>query len=154
MLEIKPFILALNQTFEEMAEIKLSNEPVETLGKRSIVADFSSSIGVFSDQENLSLILTSDTSSALKIVRRVTESPDLKKNDKLVIDTIGELLNMIVGNVQRRSKDKFHFSIPISVTGEEHEVCKPNGNYKFSRSKFYENEEKLEVNIYLLRHGA
>ena len=42
--------------------------------------------------------------------------------DPLVGDTVGELLNMIVGSAQRESAAKFHFGLPVCIGGREHLV--------------------------------
>ncbi|MCB1193100.1 MAG: chemotaxis protein CheX [Leptospiraceae bacterium] len=150
-LEITPFIDALNQTFEDMVEIKLNNEPVEILQSDTIYSDVSSSIGIFNEKQNMSLVISVSFETAIFMTQRVTGKKNVNINDKIIMDTIGEILNMIVGSAQKRSEIKFDFSIPISIKGKDHEVCTPMGHYKCVTSKFYNNAEKLVIGLYLVK---
>ena len=41
-------------------------------------------------------------------------------SDQRLMDTTGELLNMIVGYAQRHSRGKYSFSVPVTLKGQDH----------------------------------
>ncbi|MBI3394983.1 MAG: chemotaxis protein CheX [Spirochaetia bacterium] len=118
--DLSPFIQAMNHTFREMADVELINGPEEDYKERLIRADVSAFISLRSEQ-NVSVILTVPDHAA----RFLTETIGGKAaaaDEGRVTDTIGELLNMLVGYAQKKASFKFTFSIPISIIGKNHEV--------------------------------
>ncbi len=143
--ELQPFLEAMNRTFKDMADITLVNGPIESAisenittdvhSKIGMFADVSSNIGIFADVK-ASLVLTLDAVGAAMVAKRIS-GVDLELYDKLLTDTIGELLNIIVGSAQRASPIQFDFSIPVSVQGKNHEVRPPrNSSLRYNVSKF------------------
>ena len=118
--DLSPFVQAMNHTFREMADVELINGPEEEYKERMIRADVSAFISLRSDQ-NVSVILTVPDHAARLLTERIG-GKNAVLDEQRVTDTIGELLNMLVGYAQRKSTFKFTFSIPISIIGKNHEV--------------------------------
>jgi CheY-specific phosphatase CheX len=118
--DILPFVDALSRTFRDMAEIEIGIGPVEEPDGTIVFSDATATIGLMGT-ERASLVMTVEEPLALEITQRVTgKAAGLE--DRLVGDTIGELLNMVVGAAQRGSPVKFDFSLPVSIRGKNHEV--------------------------------
>ncbi len=119
-LEIAPFVNAMNHTFKEMAGVELVNGSEEPFEEKLIQADASAIISLRSD-ENASIVLTVSEVAARTLTTKISR-PNTIINERRMTDTLGELLNMLVGDAQRRSTSKFSFSIPVSIFGKNHEV--------------------------------
>jgi len=132
-LELSPFVQAMNYTFKEMAGVELINGPEEDFAQKLIQADVSAIISVRSD-ENASVILTASDQAARTLTREIN-GPNVKLDDHRLTDTLGELLNMLVGQAQRNTLSKFSFSIPVSIFGKNHEVnlISQDGRHVFCR---------------------
>ncbi|MDX1957011.1 MAG: chemotaxis protein CheX [Leptospiraceae bacterium] len=119
-LSIKVFVQALNKTLKDMGDIDLVNEEIEEFHSTEFHSDFTCSIGIVEAKERSSLILSLDDIAKEKIVFSITQKLNPQKS--LVYDTIGELLNIIVGIAQKESSVKFDFSLPVSIIGKNHLV--------------------------------
>ena len=49
-------------------------------------------------------------------------------SDQRLMDTAGELLNMLVGYAQRHSNVKYAFSVPVTLKGQDHALSLSNSN--------------------------
>lgn len=150
--ELDPFIRAMNHTFRDMADIDLSNDPIETVAsdylhadvhsKIALLADVSTNVGIIAE-ERASLLLTLSEKGAIAVAKMIT-GKDLKLYDRLVADSVGELLNMIAGSAQRASSLRFQFSIPVSMQGKRHEIrTVSNSTLRYSISHFGIEEVRL-----------
>jgi CheY-specific phosphatase CheX len=131
--DLLPFVEALNRIFVDMADIRLANGPIESTITNNITADVHSRVGLYADVsssvgifaiDKASLLITIQESGALKLTRILT-GQELQLHDRLVTDTIGEVLNIVVGAAQRASPIKFEFSVPVSIQGKGHEILMP-----------------------------
>jgi CheY-specific phosphatase CheX len=126
--EFKPFIDALNRTFKEMVgEEPINGAPEEPDGK-DIMADVSAHIGLMGPEKaNVVLILTNNI--AKQIVKTIMGIDPKDDDHQIVADTVGEILNMIIGSTQRHSPIKFEFSLPGVIIGNSHEVRLLSGGH-------------------------
>ncbi|MCB1193101.1 MAG: chemotaxis protein CheX [Leptospiraceae bacterium] len=149
-IKTKSFVEAMRSTFFEMADINLEiEEPRDFLREEEIYTDISSTIGIFGN-ERLSVIFTSRESSLIRIIEKITGKKVTWK-DRLLTDTTGELLNILVGRAQKISVERFNFSVPITVKGKDHEVRTPYGSYNYVNSYFLSQGEKNNTGLYIVR---
>ena len=120
-LDFAPFVNSMNLTFSDMVGIELLNGPYEHMKGDEMLADVSVNIGL-TGEIKASILLTATETASLKITSNTTGKQDLSFRDRIVTDTLGEILNMIVGAAQRHSNLKFDFSLPIAVEGRNHTV--------------------------------
>lgn len=144
--EFEPFIEAMNRTFKYMAGEELLNGPCEIWDGSRIFADVTAIMGLSGDEKG-SLVLTVTEQAAIKLTSTIT-GKDVTLEDRLITDTIGELINIIVGSAQRNSSVKFDFSVPVSIKGKNHEVrAVSEGYFKRIISKM----SGEEVGLYLAK---
>ena len=127
MFEITPFVNTMNRTFKDMVGVELSNGAVELPDDSKVLSDITATMGIHGE-DKASLVVTVDESASLFLTKVMT-GKDVKLEDRIVTDTIGELLNMIVGAAQKESKQKFDFSVPVTFMGKNHEVRAVNRGY-------------------------
>ena len=131
--EFEPFVEAMNRTFRYMAGEELDNGSLNHWDGSQIFADVSAVMGI-SGEEKGTLVLTVSEKAALKLTAIIT-GLDVTLEDRLVTDTIGELINIIVGSAQRHSVARFDFSIPLAIKGRNHEVrAVSEGYFKYMLS--------------------
>jgi len=115
---IGTFLAALRRTLQVMDGPESASGPVEQVSASGIRADVSAHLSVFTDRE-LCIILTANEAAALTLVRSIT-GLDLAFDDSLTADTLGELLNVLVGSAQKGSG--FQFSLPVIAKARGHQV--------------------------------
>ncbi len=144
-IDFTPFVNSMNRTFSDMLGAELLNGPYEELEGDEMLADVSVNIGLSGDEKAV-LVLTANESAGL-LITKLTTGKDVKITDRIVSDTMGELLNMIVGAAQRHSNIKFDFSIPMAVSGSNHSIRSVfKGKYRRVNSKMH----GVEVGLYLI----
>ena len=144
-IDFAPFVISMNRTFSDMLGAELLNGPYEELEGDEMLADVSVNIGL-SGEEKAVLVFTVSESAAI-LITKLTTGKDVKANERIVTDTLGELLNMIVGSAQRHSNIKFDFSIPMAVSGSNHRIRSVfKGAYRRVISKMH----GVEVGLYLV----
>ena len=119
--DFTPFVNSMNRTFSDMVGVEILNGPYESMSGGEMLADVSVNIGLTGDVK-ASLLLTATEKAAMIVTRNTTGKDDVKLGDRLVSDSIGEILNMIAGAAQRHSSFKFDFSLPVAIEGRNHEV--------------------------------
>jgi CheY-specific phosphatase CheX len=119
-IKIESFITAIKKTFKNMGEIELINEKIDEFNSTEFVSDFTCSIGIIDKTERYSLILSIGNTTLNQIVYSITKNKT--PHNHLVYDTMGEMLNIIVGIAQRENNSKFNFSLPVSIIGKDHLV--------------------------------
>ena len=132
--EFEPFVEAMNRTFKYMAGEELVNGTYEEWNGARIFADVTAIMGLSGEQKG-SLVLTVTEKAAIHLTSIIT-GKDVTLDDRLITDTIGELINIIVGSAQRNSRVKFDFSVPVAIKGKHHEVrAVSEGSFKRIISK-------------------
>lgn len=150
MMDFSPFIESLNRTFSDMVGLELVNGPYEEVTGGETLADVSVNIGLTGDVK-ASLLLTADERAALLITQKTTGKQNVNLGDRIVSDTMGELLNMIVGSAQRHAKIKFEFSLPVNIEGRRHKVRTIfNAGFRRVISKM----QGEEVGLYLFEESS
>ena len=148
-IDFTPFVNSLNRTFSDMVGQELLNGPYENMDKGETFADISVNIGLTGDVK-ASLVLTVTENAALQITKTTTGKQDIKMEDKIVTDTVGELLNMIVGSTQRHSNLKWDFSLPLAIEGRNHEV---RSIFKSNFRRVVSKMHGETVGLYLFEEG-
>lgn len=125
-MEIMPFVFAMNHTLESMADLAMGGGVMQEVAPQEeldIRSDITAVIGIHGSSP-ANLILGASGTTARSIASRIT-GREVGVDDPLLLDTFGEILNMIVGAAQRGSEAKFSFSLPIAARGEEHAIDPP-----------------------------
>ncbi|MBL8033364.1 MAG: chemotaxis protein CheX [Leptospiraceae bacterium] len=65
--------------------------------------------------------------------------------DRMLMDTAGELLNIIVGSAQRNSQDRYDFSLPSAYKGDGYPVRFEENSQKTTRRFIFENFEAILI---------
>lgn len=112
------FVDAMNDVFRKMIQQDLVNGPIEEHQGEKIHADVSAHLPLMNDQEAC-LVITVPEAIAVEMVRTIS-GRQVAFEDSLISDTVGEILNMIVGKAQKVGK--FQFSLPVIARGRAHEV--------------------------------
>ncbi len=120
-LSMRPFLDALNRTLADMADEHPSNSDIVRCEGERVVSDVTASVGIFGPEPG-SLILVMNAAVARDLCKRTTGRSDTELEDRLVLDAVGELINMIVGVAGGASSVRFDFSLPVSTGVESHEV--------------------------------
>lgn len=117
---IDPFVAALERTLRVLAGTVMTRGAVESCESATITADVSAQITVRGDEKFL-LVLTATEAAAHELVRSVA-GIETSLEDGLTADTLGEVLNVVVGSAQKGGgpQQKFQFSIPVIETARGH----------------------------------
>ncbi|MEM7183258.1 MAG: chemotaxis protein CheX [Spirochaetota bacterium] len=132
----------------ELTDFKLSLKN-ENHDSDQIYTDISSTIGLYGSSK-MALILTMSEQSVLVISENIMGA-SLSWEDNLVSDTMGEILNILVGVAQKDSPEKFSFSIPITIKGKEHEVRVPKKTYTKVTFIFSHEGKENEIALILVK---
>lgn len=120
---INPFIEAAQVVFREFAGIEVRPRKPFVYNPRAngIHYDISGIIGLAGEVLGL-VIISFPKIAALKTVSHVIET-EIKIFDEIVIDTIGELVNIIAGN-SKKGMEQFRIviSLPSIVRGFDHQL--------------------------------
>ena len=119
---INPFITALINVIETMAQLKLVPGKPSKKNGDTAVGDVSGMIGMVGDQIQGSLSITFEERLVAQIMENMLgEKPDGIDSD--VKDMVGELTNMICGGAKNELAEKgydFGMATPIVVSGKNH----------------------------------
>ena len=144
-IDFTPFVDSMNRTFLDMTGVELLNGPFEEIAGDEMLADVSVNIGLSGTQRAV-IVLTANEAAAVHITK-ITTGKDVPVTNHLVTDTLGELLNMLVGAAQQYANIKFNFSIPMAVTGKGHSIRSiVSGSYRRVISKI----QGMDVGLYLI----
>ncbi len=120
---INPFVEATQMVFKEFVgiEIRPRRAFVFTPGNSTIHYDISGIIGLAGEVLGL-IIISFPKLVALKTVSRIINT-EIKIFDNTVVDTIGELINIIAGNSKKGMEDiRIVISLPSIVKGYNHQL--------------------------------
>lgn len=125
---IKPFIEVCESTFENFCKSKVSPGRAffEEKNKYENNWDISGVIGLSGEAQGaVAISLSSET--ALKITSILTGESHTHLDD-FVLDAIGEIINIIAGNVKKNLEETFKLkiSLPTIIKGAAHKVVWPS----------------------------
>ncbi|MCL1814434.1 MAG: chemotaxis protein CheX [Treponema sp.] len=147
---IQPFIQVTSAIFESMLQCAIKPDRAHFAGKESFLNwDISGLIALTGEVKGL-VAISMKYPTASKITAHLTGSQDVSNSD--MADAVGELLNIISGNVKKNLEDMFRIviSLPRVVSGKAHEVVIPDERTRMLciPFKIYENEIiSLSINI-------
>jgi chemotaxis protein CheX len=125
---IQPFIDVCKNVFKEFAHSDLMAERPYFAVKDAVNEwDISSIIGLTGEARG-AVVISMKKELAIRLTDRITGSPHEKLDDE-VVDAIGEIVNIIAGNVKKNLEETFRLviSLPTIVQGREHAVKWPTG---------------------------
>jgi chemotaxis protein CheX len=125
---INPFVAATQNVFRMMMNTEITaGKPYlfdPLVGAHSY--DISGIIGL-SGETTGAVVLSFTKLCALKVVSEF-QGEEVKIFDQIVVDAIGEIINIVAGNAKKDLKDfKLNISLPSVVTGHSHRLNWPTG---------------------------
>jgi chemotaxis protein CheX len=125
---IQPFIKTCTSVFHEFVNLDIEAKMPYFLEKDTITEwDISGVIGLTGEARGAVVISMKDN-LAMKLAGILTGRVHQVLYDD-VVDAVGELINIIAGNVKQELEDTFRLviSLPTIITGKEHHVAWPEG---------------------------
>ena len=125
---IQPFIKTCIKVFYEFVNLEPVAKMPYFLAKDAAAEwDISGVIGLTGEARGAVVISMKDN-LAMKITGTLTGKAHQVLYDE-VVDAVGELINIIAGNVKQELEDTFRLviSLPTIITGKEHRVNWPEG---------------------------
>ena len=147
---IQPFVQVTSSVFESMLQCKLKPDRAYFAGKESFLDwDISGLIALTGEVKGLVAISMKKT-TASKITAHLTGMDKFDSSE--IVDAIGELVNIIAGNVKKNLEDMFKIiiSLPKIISGMAHMVVIPDDRIRLLCIPFtiFENEIIcLSINI-------
>jgi chemotaxis protein CheX len=147
---IKPFVQVTSMVFESMLQWDLRPDRAYFVEKEAFLDwDISGLIALTGEVRGL-VAISMKKSTAEKITARLTGLSDVSNAD--MTDAVGELVNIIAGNVKKNLEDMFHIliSLPKVVTGMAHQVVIPEDRLRLLCIPFTVFEDEvicLSINI-------
>jgi chemotaxis protein CheX len=121
---INPFIAALINVMQTMAQTKLTPGKPRKKTDDTAIGDVSGLIGMVGEEIQGSLSITFEENLAREIMHKMLgERPDSINAD--VKDMVGEITNMICGGAKNELSDKgyeFDMATPVVVAGKDHSI--------------------------------
>lgn len=124
---ITPFIEAVNGAFDQMFELQ-PRALTPYLAKKDEILDWDISgiIGIAGEARGL-VVLSFPSSLAQELTSLLTGTIKTSMDDD-VIDTVGEIVNIIAGNAKKGLEEfRLLISLPTIVQGSHHQVTWPSG---------------------------
>lgn len=124
---IHPFIDVTTSVFKDLLQVDLKTERIFFVEKDDFHNwDISGIIGLTGEAAG-AVAVSMKTATALKITGLLTGKTPAEIDEE-VIDAIGEIINIIAGNVKKYLEEMFKLviSLPTIVTGQDHKVIWPN----------------------------
>ncbi|GEM_PF-4914619 len=112
---------AVKSVFNMMAGISLEEKEVIT-SKEEIRGDITGIIGFSNEQTKGSMAISFPIKLAKKTVANMLVSDPESITEDDLIDGIGEIANMVIGDFNNRIENIFTISLPSVVTGKNHLV--------------------------------
>ncbi len=123
---INPFVTSLANIFETMLNCKPRRGEISLNHERTPKHFISGVIGL-SGKAKGTVVLSLSKEVALKATSAMLMVETTEMNAD-VIDTVGELANMLAGGAKSELEQyKLSISLPNVVTGEGHDICFPHG---------------------------
>jgi chemotaxis protein CheX len=126
---IQPFIDVCKKVFLEFVGCELAAERPYFADKNTVNEwDISSIIGLTGEARG-AVVISMKRDLALRITGILTGS-DQSVSDEEVVDAVGEIVNIIAGNVKKDLEEAFRLviSLPTIVQGKEHTIQWPNSH--------------------------
>ncbi|MDR0376139.1 MAG: chemotaxis protein CheX [Treponema sp.] len=123
---IKPFVDVCLSVFKDFINIEISAKTPYFLEKDSIADnDISAVIGLTGEARG-AVIVSMQQNLAIKLTDMLTGAPHTKMDDD-VADAIGEIVNIIAGNVKQKLEESMRMiiSLPTIIQGGGHAVKWP-----------------------------
>lgn len=124
---IQPFISVSKNVFKEFVGADLNEERPYFAQTGAVMEwDISAVIGLTGEARG-AVVISMKKELAIKITGMLT-GQDPRNVDDDVVDAIGEIVNIIAGNVKKSLEDSFRLviSLPTIVQGREHSIKWPN----------------------------
>lgn len=122
----KDIVRAVASSMRETFNVEVAPGPAEYgEGIVSLVGDISGIIGLVQDELDGTLILCMTFDTLRDILPQVL-GKSVSVTHEMAVDAVGELTNMIFGQVKRELNDRKHkikLGLPCVVTGKGHFVC-------------------------------
>ena len=147
---IQPFVQVTSTVFKNMLDCDLKPDRVYFVGKEAFLDwDISGIIALTGEVKGL-VAISMKNATALKITAQLTGTNDCSNSD--IIDAVGELVNIIAGNVKKNLEDMFRIiiSLPKVISGKAHMVVIPDDRIRLLCIPFsiYDDEAIcLSINI-------
>lgn len=139
-IDFEIFTSSLEHTLREILGAEISPGIIEPYEVVVIDSGFASIIGIIDvDGGRGNIILNSTPKSAVEIAIKLGMDPSAN-DPAYVMDTMGEILNIVVGTAQRKCRHRFQFSTPVSVHGGNPTLKIFNKNMRFRFSAIYDGE--------------
>ena len=147
---IQPFVQVTTMVFKSMFQYELKPERAYFVGKEAFLDwDISGLIALTGEVKGL-VAISMKNATASKLTSQLIGSDSFSSSD--IIDAIGELINIIAGNVKKNLEDMFKIiiSLPKVVSGKAHAIVIPDDRIRLLCIPFaiFENETIcLSINI-------
>jgi chemotaxis protein CheX len=148
---IQPFIQVSTQVFKELLNCDLTPDRAYFIGKEAFLDwDISGVIALTGEVRGI-VAISMKFSTAEKITRILTGTKDEISHADMV-DAVGEIVNIIAGNVKKNLEDMFRIviSLPKVIHGKAHSVVIPDERTRMLCIPFsiFDNESiSLSINI-------
>ncbi|MDR2303092.1 MAG: chemotaxis protein CheX [Treponema sp.] len=126
---IQPFIDTTQNVFKEFVGTGVVvDRPFFVEKDKMTDWDISAVIGLTGEARG-AVVISMKNSLAIRITDLLTGSKHTKLDDD-VVDAVGEIVNIIAGNVKKGLEEAFRLviSLPTIVTGKEHAIKWPNNS--------------------------
>ena len=123
---IQPFIKVCKSVFKDFLNLDLEAKMPHFLDKDSTSEwDISGVIGLTGEARG-AVVISMNDELAMKLTANLTGKVNKVLYDE-VVDAVGELINIIAGNVKQELEDAFRLiiSLPTIVKGKEHSINWP-----------------------------
>ncbi|MDR2102648.1 MAG: chemotaxis protein CheX [Treponema sp.] len=155
---IQPFIEVCRNVFKEFIQCDLTAERPYFSEKDALNEwDISSVIGLTGEARG-AVVISMKKELAIRLTDQITGTAHAQLDDE-VVDAIGEIVNIIAGNVKKNLEETFRLviSLPTIVQGKEHTIKWPVGNTRIIciPFKIFENDFfNLSVAIESVKGGS
>ena len=124
---IQPFINVCKSVFQDFLAQEIDAKMPHFMDKEAPAEwDISGIIGLTGEARG-AVVISLKKELAIKLTKTLTGT-DHRDFDDDVVDAIGEIINIIAGNVKQELEDAFRLviSLPTIVSGKEHSINWPN----------------------------
>ena len=124
---IQPFINVCKSVFRDFLDLELEAKMPHFLDKDTSAAwDISGIIGLTGEARG-AVVISMNDDLAIKLTGKLTGKMHRVLYDE-VVDAVGEIINIIAGNVKQELEDAYRLiiSLPSIVKGKEHTINWPN----------------------------
>jgi len=147
---IQPFIKTCTSVFHDFVNLEPEAKMPYFLEKdKTEDWDVSAVIGLTGEARG-AVVISMKQDFAIKLTSVLTGNT-YKTMDSEVIDAIGELVNIIAGNVKQELEDTFRLiiSLPTIITGKEHRVNWPEGQARVICIPFSVGADSFNLSVAL-----